>query len=289
MSYAWGTEIVTEQALRDPSYLSTLKGLAVVRRHPRSGRVDVAERETGDGRVVGAVLDARYDEADRCVVLEILVQDPGAIEDVRSGVLAELSEGYDVADLVVRPDGVGEQRKRAPNHVALVERGRMPGATVRTDEEDPMDEDEIEDGTTDEAGMAERMDAMQAQLDAIGARCDAYEARMDAAEKRLPPELAAAAASEGARADSEDRIEAEITARDTLRRRADALGLRLPVDARSSAQLRAAIARGVLGSGADAADLARCDSADYADGVIRAARPPARTDAAPVTPSTLPL
>jgi hypothetical protein len=55
----------------------------------------------------------------------------------------------------------------------------------------------------------------------------------------LPPELAAAAASEGARADAEDRIEAEITARDTLRRRADALGLRLPVEARSSTQLRA--------------------------------------------------
>ena len=147
----------------------------------------------------------------------------------------------------------------------------------------------MDDEMTEEVDVTGRLDAMQAQLDAIGGRCDAYEARMDAMASRLPPELAAAAASEGARADAEDRIEAEITARDTLRRRADALGLRLPVEARTSTQLRAAIARGVLGSGADAADLARCDSADYADGVIRAARPPARVDAAPNTTTPLAL
>lgn len=272
LQYAWGVEVVTAEALSDPAYLETLRGLALTRRHPRSGRVDVAAREQGDGRVVGVVLGARYDETDRCVVLEILVQDPGTITDIEEGRLSELSEGYDVVELAARPDGVGEQRRRAPNHVALVENGRMPGAIIRTDEEDPMEEEE-------DTAEVSRMDALEKRM-------DAYEARMDAAEKRLPAEFAAAAASEGDRADADDeaRIEGEITARDLLRRRADALGMRLPVEAKSSTQIRRALARAILGESAQ--DLARCDSTDYADGVIRAAPMPTTAKAVTTSNST---
>lgn len=155
LSYSWGTETPTEEALSDPAYLDGLRGLPVTVQHPSRGRVDV-----GDPERVGTVLSARWDSARRCVVVELLISDPEALRRIRARELTEVSAGYRVP-----PESLvdGRQTRRISNHIALCERGRMPGATIRLDEVSRMTP---EDMAAIKAMMAELLAPLIAQMDA---------------------------------------------------------------------------------------------------------------------------
>jgi hypothetical protein len=246
--YATGVEVATEEALRDPVYLDASRGLPIVVHHPASGR----SRES-DGARVGTVTGARYDEETSTVVRELTITDPKTIQRVLDGELAEVSEGYSVppSDLVVRNDGISEQRRRIPNHLALTTRdgGRLSGAIIRLDE-DTMTADEIRAIIREELAAAFKM-------------------RDDAATKpKMDEDGAAPAVVAAAAADEAKRMDEAVASRVALLRRADEHGIKVPDDAKTDAQIATAIA---VALGADAT---RCDSLDYARAWIDAA--PAR-------------
>jgi hypothetical protein len=269
--YPWGVEQASEQALSDPGYLGALSGLAVTLRHPRSERVDVRKPQQGDGRVVGTVMGARWDADDRAVVLDLVVHDHVALAAIEAKEIGELSEGYDVPRIERRKDGPSIQQQRAPNHVALVERGRMPGARLRADEGGSMDDE-----------LKARFDALDGMMGGYGARMDAMEKRMDAA---FPPASEESEESDeetveedAARMDADEvqrRVDAEVSAIVDLRARADAHSVKIPADARTATQIRRSLA---VSLGAPAARLDAADGATYAEAWIAAKPTPTALD-----------
>lgn len=281
MVYPWGREIAAEEALSDPAYLEALRGLAVTLRHPKAERVDVRRPEAADGRVVGTVLGARWDAEDRAVVLDLVVSDAAALAALDAREIRELSEGYDVTTLERRKDGPSIQRRRATNHVALVERGRMPGAIVRTDEGATMDNEE----------MSKRFDELGALIGGAAGRIDKCEARMDAMAARFdakfPPDKAEAdEATDEAEVEGEARMDAaqleaviaaEVDARVAVRARCDAFSFVAPASATKAADITKALA---LHLGAPAARLDAADGATYAEAWVAAKPLPTALDEA---------
>lgn len=299
MDYGGGRwEQASEAALRDRVYLDSLRGLGVTRHHPRnkSRRLDV-RRDPIDARV-GTVLGAEYDEGERAVVVEYVVNDPETVADILSGRYAEVSEGYLVPpdDLEVLPSGIYQQGRRIPNHMAVAPKGRLPGARTRIDEAG-MDDDETTDpiAARVDALFAERLDAaMSARMDAWFAS-DAGKARMDSEFQSRMDALQAAAAPKAedappmADADVEVEIEPEeddvrtdeaVAARLTELREIDDLARRAGVDA-PVGETRPARAVATVAKLLGAPDV-RCDeSPTFARGWIEAhlASPKARTSA----------
>lgn len=241
--YPWGIEVATAEALQDPTYLDASRGLPVVVHHPASG----TSRE-GDGTRVGTVTGARFDAESGTVIRELTISDPATIARVQAHELTEISEGYDVPpdQLHKRADGVSEQRRRVPNHYALTDRGRLPGAKVRLDEGE-MTEELIRKIIREEILAAFQM------------RDDAAKSKMDEADP------AAVVAAE------EKRMDELVASRVALLRRADELGVTIPETAKTDVEIARAIA---VSLGADAK---RCDSIDYARAWIDAG-PTKRTD-----------
>jgi len=229
--YPWGTETATPEALSDPLYHEALRGLAITLHHPASGR-----QSAGDPRV-GTVLSARYDSGE--LIQEWVIYDPAAADAVMSGRLREASDGYRVpAESLVD----GEQRRRIPNHVAITDRGRATGTTIRIDEESTMTEEQIKAML---APIMERLAALEADDEDI---VDEKEGEMT----ERPEDIA-------------DRLL-------VLHRRADALGVVIPVEHRTEAAISRHLATSLGG------DAARCDSVDYCAGVIASAKSPTAAD-----------
>lgn len=265
--YPWGTEVATEAALSDPAYRQGLVGLAVTVHHPASGvhRVDEAGEEVG--RIVGS----RWDAARRLGVVDFVVSKRRAHERIQRRELTEVSVGYSVPDLHMRADGVGEQRRRRGNHVALTPRGRMPGATIRTDEVS-MDPETIK--------------ALEALLDAREARRNdaavtAITAERDAAVKRADALCAAIGVAPDA---TPEAVTAAIVARTdeivAVRQRASANNVALP-ESGTAQELRRVLA---IGLGADPKRIDALGDA-YAQAVIDH-RGEVRTDSASSTTSS---
>lgn len=278
MRYPWGTEVATEQALSDPEYLEALRGLSLVTTRDTVHANGVPVSVRADAVAVGSILDARWDAGERAVVLELVVNDRQTLADIESGKTTDLSEAYTPVT-AVRADGVIEQRKRRPNHVAIVESGRMPGAGLRADEDD-MDE-EIkalvakairEELRADEAAKLER------DLKAAEQRADAAEQRADKAEQALK----GLRDRIGINADTDD-IDAALAAVVVEKVRADSalleeareLGVELPEDSTPATRERdLAVALGAERQRADSADF---DARSFIDG--RKAAPVKRTAA----------
>lgn len=281
LPYPHGVEVATEAALSDRAYLDALVGLAVVVHHPEGGshRIDEAPRNrTGERRgvEVGRVLSARYDTAERHVVVDLLITKRDAIRRIRAKELGEVSEGYRVpaSKLVKRADGISEQQQRIPDHVALTDRGRPGGTTIRTDEEGRMDPKDIEAvvrTVLTEVRADEAVAAKQTQESAAVKRADAAEAALGSVLGELGLKPGASVA------DVRTAIGKRADAVVALRRRADELGVQLPTEG-DEVTLTAALAKGLR------ADAARCDADPaYARAVVDLARAPSttRADAAP--------
>lgn len=243
MAYSWGTEVATEEALSDPDYLAALKGLGLytVKTAPHKNGVPISVR--ADAQAVGAILDARYDRDEKAVVLELVVNDRAALADIEAKRTTDLSEAY-VPVTRVRADGVIEQVRRRPNHVAIVKSGRMPGAGLRADDTDHDNKESAMQlaallailGAYDlradsESNLKADLDKLKSKADAETERADTEKQRADAAETAL----ATMREGIGMNADSDD-IEAALAAKIAEGMRADAellsvardLGVKLP-------------------------------------------------------------
>lgn len=262
MRYAWGVEVATEEALSDPEYLEALRGLSLVTVKSAVHKNGQPINVRADARAVGSILDARYDIDDKAVVLELVVHDRETLADIEAGRTTDLSEAY-VPVTAVRADGVIEQRKRRPNHVAIVADGRMPGAGLRADE-DAMTEAQVKAALKEALLEQLRADAeteAQTKLKAEVKLREAAELRADNAEKALK----AIRDAVGITADSDD-VEATLDAKVAEMVRADAalvdeareLGIELPKDSTPATRLRdIAVALGAEAQRADSADFAR--------------------------------
>jgi hypothetical protein len=277
MKYAHGTEVATEEALSDPAYLDALKGISVTTVDSAPHKMGKAISVRADARAVGTVLDARWDAEHRAVLVQLVVNDGKTLDAIESGRIRALSEAY-VPAIRVRADGVLEQTRRRTNHVALVRRGRMPGARLRADneEETTMTEDEIGDlARAIVAAMkaGEEDDERSDMYDAEKKRADEAEQRADAAEaalKDLRKKVGINADSDDIAAALDERVAEAIRADAALLDEARDLGVDLGDESSPSTRLRdLAVALG--------ADATRADSDDYArsfvDGVKAAPQP----------------
>lgn len=265
LEYEWGTETPTAEALSDSEYLDALRGLSVLYQHPTSGLVEGSAPREGHGRRMGTVLGARYEADTGEVVVELAIPEASDQDAIRRG-LREVSEGY-IPELETR-DGATYQVKRRPNHVAVTERGRAEGARIRVDAgEYVMDQNE----------MYQKLAEMYDMLKSIFEYTDSMKAKMDQSNKdeekmveavvaEMGDEVRSDAAAFRARLDA--RIRDEVKACVALRLRADALDIKLPESAETASDLRKALALALGG------DAARCDSADYCDGIIAGAKAP---------------
>lgn len=267
LRYSWGIEVPTEQALSAPEYLDSLKGQPVVigdgvesdDRHPEGERIDGARDAAGrELRIVGTVVGARYDAAERCVIVELAIHAPEHATEVRR--LGGISEGYSaqVED--------GRQIARTTNHIAIVQSGRAPGSGVRADAAGvkKMDE-ELKKFLTDlGASLAE----LKGMILGKGMGETTEEVKVaDANPEAMAADEAAMAEKIEARADA---LAQQLV---DLRRRADAARIEIPATAKTVAAVRKAVA---LGMGADAK---RVDSAEYATAWIEARATANDTDA----------
>lgn len=271
------TEVATEEALSDRAYLDGLVGLPVTLRHP-AGLIGVTiPRDDPSVRRVGVVLSADF--VDGQVVIRIAIFDPEALDAIRSG-MRDLSDGYFVPPgaLRARADGVMEQTKRLPNHIALEYAGRAASAMVRTDAAGGIMEGEPK---TDGDLMA-RYDALVAERDQIRKDMASRDSELADLRGRMAAIMEALGMDEredSARMDSAtattavDRIVSQRVADlVALRARAVELGIEVPADDCDPASVRRHIGA-ALGI-----DGARLDSADYVQGRIDAA--PAKSAAA---------
>lgn len=118
-----GQPIVVHRTADDlfrPETIASFNGKPVTNDHPDE---DVTPRNW-KRYCVGTLMNVRVGTGDNegLMVGDLLITDPTAIEDVRSG-KREVSLGYD-ADYEQTAPGVGRQTNIIGNHVALVERGR---------------------------------------------------------------------------------------------------------------------------------------------------------------------
>lgn len=265
MVYEWGTEVATVEALSDPAYLDGLKGtsLTTMKTAPhRNGQRP--HHSPTDGGVVGSVLSARWDAEDKLVAVEIVVHDGPTLAAIDAGELRDLSETY-APTVRTRADGVVEQTARSTNTIAIVPRGRMPGAFIRADGAE-MTEEQIKAAI--KAAIAEQMRADADHAAALQAAND----RADAAEGALK----ALRESIGLQADSADvsgalatKVAEGIAADVKLTARASELGITLPEGSTPATRLKdIAVACG--------GDKLRADADPaYCEGVIAVAQPTA--------------
>lgn len=262
LEYRWGTEYPTKEALSDTEYLEGLRGISFLERHPPSTKVARGRTPTqGRGRRMGTVITSRFDEATSEVIIEIAVPVPEDQEKIEAQ-LFEVSEGYD-PQIHIDEAGVRWQIKRKPNHVAATDMGRANGARIQTDSEE-----------TDLEELMQMMKDMMSKLDGLESKWKSEEPVMNMDSKPLD-ELTHAVTEElgdKARNDSasfksalKERIERE--AKDMSSLLDKARQLEVSVKGSTAGELRKNLA---LALGADAA---RCDSADYCDGVISSREP----------------
>lgn len=182
--------------------LASYKSAPITLNHPPvprgmlSGPADVAKH--GVGHVEG---EARVDG--KHTAGELIAWRPDALKAIDEGTHTELSIGVKMGRLDETP-GVWEgepydavQRDLTINHVALVRRGRAPGAALRLDSADAVSVDLIEetpmekevkiriDGREYLYGSAEHVGHIEAERDSAKKAADTAQARCDALEVEL--------------------------------------------------------------------------------------------------------
>jgi len=280
--YAHGREIATKEALSDATYLDSLKGLAVVARHPKARRVDITK--PGTYREVGTILDARWDDGSESTVIEMVVREVDANKAIRELGQTGVSEGYAVT-LLDASTNPARQLGRRPNHVALTldDPPRMAGAHVRVDHQEHSMELAallaLLSGFGLRTDSAEKLHEDLDKLKAAKKTAEDEKVRADAAEERVEKfaPLLELLDLDSTRTDADivPALENAIAARSVelaeLRLRADALSVELPAEAKTVAQVRKALALALKPDGAGDDFEGRCDSADFCSGLIASA------------------
>lgn len=232
LKYPWGTEIPTREALSDPAYLESLRGVSFAVHHPKGGLVRPgASQADGKGRRVGSVIGSRFDEAEQAVVIEIAVHEPKDQVEVER--LGKVSEAYH-ADTRPLGQGVSEQIRRRTNSVVATNTPRAESADIRTDEESTMD-------------IEKALEMIRAADDRTAVekkRADEAEAKVATLEGEKQARADQATADAKTRADEIDRLANERAA-DLLKlqARADALDVQIPENLVSLADRKAHVAK----------------------------------------------
>jgi len=273
LSYDWGEETPTREALSSNEYLEGLRGLSIIAQHVKTGRLDGRAPKIGDGRRIGSAISARFDADNGEVIVELAIPEKDDQQLVERN-LREVSEGY--TPVIERgDDGVNRQVKRVPNHIAVTDRGRAKGAKIRVDSlgvslttEEAMEK--IEQMAAEIASL--KVDLQQAASGGAVATGQVEQVSAEKAALELILQTIMSMLGGGVRADSEsicakikEKIVQEGQAVADLRLRADSLKVQLPESALDSDSIRKALALGLGG------EEKRCDSAEYCDGIIFAA------------------
>lgn len=159
-----------EDVLFAPETLLSAAGKPVSNEHPG----EMVTPVTFQGVSCGVMLNPRRGEGIEAsyMVADLLITEPGAIEDVRKKRKREVSLGYDAEVEQISP-GHGRQTKVTINHVALVKQGRAGPNCAIQDEEPVMAKkprtfiDRIRTAikAKDEAAIEQELNAAQEAMD----------------------------------------------------------------------------------------------------------------------------
>ena len=275
LEYPWGTEIPTKEALSNPKYIEGLRGISIIAHHPPKQKI-VGGRapKEGEGRRIGSNISARFDDATSAVVIEMAIPEAEDQKIIESQ-LRQVSEGY-TPTLQRNDDGKIYQTDRTTNHIAVTWEGRADDAFIRTDAKLGGSVDlekmmaRLEELMTEVSDMKAKLADMGSAKDA--AVSDAAAARVDSAKANAIVDAFVKELGEEARNDAskvsallQARYQAEGLLLSELKSKANALKVTLPDTAVDAKSIRKHLA---VSLGADAA---RCDSADFCDGLIEAA------------------
>lgn len=167
------TVIRSADSLFSPETIASFEGKPVSLQHPPG--VEMFDANTWKQWIVGVMLHVAKGQGEDagCLVADLILYDPTAINAVMSGELTELSLGYrsKVNDI---GNGTGVESPLIGNHVALVPKGRCGSYCAIKDSAQPTGEkmffskkDEDTAGTAPVGGENEAIKALQEQLAAL--------------------------------------------------------------------------------------------------------------------------
>lgn len=165
-------EYVSEEALSDPEYLAALAGLPVID-DPSLHWPGVTPEQIERARI-GSVLSGRWDAEQKANIVEIVVDVPRGIQQVRQRGVHGLSLHYQPETIPAEraPDGTPitaiQTKRRKLNHFLLTPTPNDGAARIRADE-----------ASMDPEKLAEKIAALEASIALLMERADAYEKRMD--------------------------------------------------------------------------------------------------------------
>lgn len=274
MRYSWGESYATEQALATDAALKALIGLPLIdEKHHRPGEpVDI---EANGIPILGVIVDASWDPVERAQVVRLNVTDSALIKRLRRKEAVELSMAY-VADMgEPDEDGALPQLARDPNHLAIVDAGRMPGTAFVVDSNHEqggsiMTQEQIEAAMREAARKVFAEHAAtererQLLTDKAGQALAAEKARADKAEAALSSVLQRIGAKDAddidraARALLADAVDADVRRLEVARK----LGVKLPEGSTPATRLADLLKAAEL-----PAMLA--DSTEHADALLKA-------------------
>ena len=149
----WVTVVRSKESLFSEETLKSFDGVPITLEHPPGA--EMIGPETWKKWIVGTAFNARQGTGEDagCLVMDLRIYDPTAIEAVQSGAAEELSAGF-YSEVRDAGDGVGVEGPLRGNHVALVPTGRCgPMCAVKdsapTSEETKMDWFKKKDAETD--------------------------------------------------------------------------------------------------------------------------------------------
>lgn len=255
MTYRWGIERATVEALKDDAYHDMIRGLPIImdrNAHYTDVRSDIAPEDMKDLRV-GTITDSRFDDVAEEHILEVTIWDPGANEAIRIRGHKGMSLRYRA---VVDDDGNQTKRHRI-NHLYIGPNTRGGARTqIRTDAEgDNMDE-KLDALAEQVGGLLELFAKLEA--DVMAAKDESAAARSELAAMRDEAKAAeeARAAAEAAEAEAEGETKMPVRVADVMEayKVATDLGLEFADDI-SLHDLQVMIAKAVQGDErADAMD-----------------------------------
>lgn len=119
----WVTVVRSKESLFSEETLKSFDGVPITLEHPPGA--EMIGPETWKKWIVGTAFNARQGTGEDagCLVMDLRIYDPTAIEAVQSGAAEELSAGF-YSEVRDAGDGVGVEGPLRGNHVALVPAGR---------------------------------------------------------------------------------------------------------------------------------------------------------------------
>ena len=186
----WVTVVRPDESLFSDETLKSFDGVPITLEHPPGA--EMIDAETWKKYIVGTAFNARQGTGEDagCLVMDLRIYDPAAIDAVQSGSAKELSAGF-FSEVRDAGNGIGVEGPLRGNHVALVPSGRCgPMCAVKdsapTSEETNMDWFKKKDAEADagatgtpstSATPEEVIKALQDKVDSLTEQLNALQAQ----------------------------------------------------------------------------------------------------------------